>query len=145
MCVCVCLSLLHDYCEVRQINVSSAHSHAHLIVCLCVSVGCTDADLRSLASRLKDWFGVLHTDANRDLKSSTSDAAQGRKCFTVVQMCSELSHNRFINAFLSTVSYLLLFYLFILLERPNISPDVLLPISVKVCRVCGYSVVSEIN
>ncbi|KAA0709721.1 Testican-1 Protein SPOCK [Triplophysa tibetana] len=39
--------------------------------------GCSDADLRSLASRLKDWFGVLHTDANRDLKSAASDSAQG--------------------------------------------------------------------
>lgn len=48
-------------------------------VCLCVCLGCSDADLRSLASRLKDWFGVLHTDANRDLKTTTSDAAQGRK------------------------------------------------------------------
>uniref|UniRef100_M4A1P7 SPARC (osteonectin), cwcv and kazal like domains proteoglycan 1 n=1 Tax=Xiphophorus maculatus TaxID=8083 RepID=M4A1P7_XIPMA len=32
--------------------------------------GCSDAELHSLAARLKDWFGVLHLDANRDLKSS---------------------------------------------------------------------------
>uniref|UniRef100_A0A8C3A4Z7 SPARC (osteonectin), cwcv and kazal like domains proteoglycan 1 n=1 Tax=Cyclopterus lumpus TaxID=8103 RepID=A0A8C3A4Z7_CYCLU len=31
---------------------------------------CTDTELHSLAARLKDWFGVLHLDANRDLKSS---------------------------------------------------------------------------
>ncbi|KAF3693887.1 Testican-1 Protein SPOCK Precursor [Channa argus] len=33
---------------------------------------CTDTELHSLAARLKDWFGVLHLDANRDLKSSDS-------------------------------------------------------------------------
>uniref|UniRef100_A0A4W5RQP1 SPARC (osteonectin), cwcv and kazal like domains proteoglycan 1 n=1 Tax=Hucho hucho TaxID=62062 RepID=A0A4W5RQP1_9TELE len=38
-----------------------------------------DGDLHSLASRLKDWFGVLHLDANRDLKTSpNSDSAAGR-------------------------------------------------------------------
>lgn len=46
---------------------------------VCVCPACSDADLRSLASRLKDWFGVLHMDANRDLKISANDNGQGRK------------------------------------------------------------------
>lgn len=50
--------------------------------CVCVCTACTDADLKSLASRLKDWFGVLHMDANRDLKISASDNGQGRKHIT---------------------------------------------------------------
>ncbi|XP_036081039.1 testican-1 isoform X1 [Rousettus aegyptiacus] len=38
---------------------------------------CTDKELRSLASRLKDWFGALHEDANRVIKPTSPDAAQG--------------------------------------------------------------------
>lgn len=53
----------------------------YIYVCVCVHVfpACSDADLKSLASRLKDWFGVLHMDANRDLKTSVNDNGQGRK------------------------------------------------------------------
>lgn len=51
--------------------------------------GCSDADLRSLASRLKDWFGVLHTDANRDLKSTASDSAQGRFDTSILPICKD--------------------------------------------------------
>ncbi|XP_059372342.1 testican-1-like [Carassius carassius] len=51
--------------------------------------GCSDADLKSLASRLKDWFGVLHTDANRDLKSTTSDTAQGRFDTSILPICKD--------------------------------------------------------
>lgn len=64
---------------------------------LCVCIGCSDGDLRSLASRLKDWFGVLHTDANRDLKSAASDSSQGRKKYRHVdersngQICATMS------------------------------------------------------
>ncbi|XP_007899535.2 testican-1 isoform X1 [Callorhinchus milii] len=29
---------------------------------------CSEKDLRNLASRLKDWFGALHADANHDLR-----------------------------------------------------------------------------
>lgn len=53
-----------------------------IIFCVCVSVcvACTDTELHSLAARLKDWFGVLHLDANRDLKSSDSfDSTIGRE------------------------------------------------------------------
>ncbi|XP_036404041.1 testican-1 isoform X2 [Megalops cyprinoides] len=51
---------------------------------------CTDQDLRSLASRLKDWFGVLHLDANRDLKSTaTSDTTQGRFDTSVLPICKD--------------------------------------------------------
>lgn len=51
-----------------------------IILCVCVSVGCTDSELHSLAAKLKDWFGVLHLDANRDLKSSDSfDTTTGRE------------------------------------------------------------------
>uniref|UniRef100_A0A674DQ06 SPARC (osteonectin), cwcv and kazal like domains proteoglycan 1 n=1 Tax=Salmo trutta TaxID=8032 RepID=A0A674DQ06_SALTR len=50
-----------------------------MCLCVCVCLVCSDGDLHSLASRLKDWFGVLHLDANRDLKSSAnSDSAAGR-------------------------------------------------------------------
>ncbi|XP_053847489.1 testican-1 isoform X2 [Vidua macroura] len=38
---------------------------------------CTDKELRSLASRLKDWFGALHEDANRVIKPTSSETAQG--------------------------------------------------------------------
>ncbi|XP_028975374.2 testican-1 isoform X2 [Esox lucius] len=51
---------------------------------------CSDADLHSLASRLKDWFGVLHFDANRDLKSSTnSDSAAGRFDTSILPICKD--------------------------------------------------------
>lgn len=51
---------------------------AHYFVSVCVA--CTDTELHSLAARLKDWFGVLHLDANRDLKSSDSfDSTAGRE------------------------------------------------------------------
>lgn len=45
----------------------------------CFSAACTDKELRNLASRLKDWFGALHEDANRVIKPTSSDAAQGSK------------------------------------------------------------------
>ena len=35
--------------------------------------------MRSLASRLKDWFGALHEDANRVIKPTSSETAQGSK------------------------------------------------------------------
>lgn len=43
------------------------------------SAACTDKELRSLASRLKDWFGALHEDANRVIKPTSSDTTQGSK------------------------------------------------------------------
>uniref|UniRef100_A0AAQ4NMM0 SPARC (osteonectin), cwcv and kazal like domains proteoglycan 1 n=1 Tax=Gasterosteus aculeatus aculeatus TaxID=481459 RepID=A0AAQ4NMM0_GASAC len=46
---------------------------------------CTDTQLHSLAARLKDWFGVLHLDANRDLKSSDSfDSTAGPARFSLM-------------------------------------------------------------
>lgn len=42
-------------------------------------IACTDKELRNLASRLKDWFGALHEDANRVIKPTSSDTAQGSK------------------------------------------------------------------
>lgn len=63
---------------------------------MCLCIACSDADLRSLASRLKDWFGVLHLDANRDLKTSANDNAQGRKhsfyIFCAVFVCVHAFH-----------------------------------------------------
>ena len=57
-------------------------------VCVCVCVACTDTELHSLAARLKDWFGVLHLDANRDLKSSDSfDSATGREYIPHTSVC----------------------------------------------------------
>lgn len=42
-------------------------------------LACTDKELRNLASRLKDWFGALHEDANRVIKPTSSETAQGSK------------------------------------------------------------------
>ncbi|XP_062846628.1 testican-1 [Trichomycterus rosablanca] len=50
---------------------------------------CSDADLKSLASRLKDWFGVLHQDANRDLKISTKDNGQARFDTSILPICKD--------------------------------------------------------
>uniref|UniRef100_A0A667X6G3 SPARC (osteonectin), cwcv and kazal like domains proteoglycan 1 n=1 Tax=Myripristis murdjan TaxID=586833 RepID=A0A667X6G3_9TELE len=50
---------------------------------------CSDTELHSLASRLKDWFGVLHFDANRDLKSSDFDAATGRFDTSILPICKD--------------------------------------------------------
>ncbi|XP_028815621.1 testican-1 isoform X2 [Denticeps clupeoides] len=50
---------------------------------------CSDSDLRSLASRLKDWFGVLHLDANRDLKSLANDNSQGRFDTSILPICKD--------------------------------------------------------
>ena len=43
------------------------------------SPACTDTELRSLASRLKDWFGALHEDANRAIEPTSMETAQGSK------------------------------------------------------------------
>ncbi|KAK0150580.1 Testican-1 [Merluccius polli] len=51
---------------------------------------CSDRDLHSLASRLKDWFGVLHLDANRDLAASDSaDSAPGRFDTSILPICKD--------------------------------------------------------
>lgn len=55
---------------------------------MCVSAACTDTELHSLSARLKDWFGVLHLDANRDLKSSDSfDSTTGREYIPMPCAC----------------------------------------------------------
>ncbi|KAG7257665.1 hypothetical protein CRUP_027341 [Coryphaenoides rupestris] len=49
-----------------------------------------DRDLHSLASRLKAWFGVLHLDANRDLRASdSSDSAHGRFDTSILPICRD--------------------------------------------------------
>ncbi|KAM9795454.1 testican-1 [Neosynchiropus ocellatus] len=51
---------------------------------------CADKDLHSLAARLKDWFGVLHLDANRDLKSSdSSDSTTGHFDTSILPICKD--------------------------------------------------------
>ncbi|XP_060935157.1 testican-1 [Limanda limanda] len=53
-------------------------------------IACTDTELHSLAARLKDWFGVLHLDANRDLKSSDSfDSATGHFDTSILPICKD--------------------------------------------------------
>lgn len=55
------------------------------IVCsVCFSLACTDKELRNLASRLKDWFGALHEDANRVIKPTSSNTAQGSKAILLL-------------------------------------------------------------
>uniref|UniRef100_A0A1A8EAD2 Sparc/osteonectin, cwcv and kazal-like domains proteoglycan (Testican) 1 n=1 Tax=Nothobranchius kadleci TaxID=1051664 RepID=A0A1A8EAD2_NOTKA len=52
--------------------------------------GCSDTDLHSLAARLKDWFGVLHLDANRDLRSSdSSDSSAGHFDTSILPICKD--------------------------------------------------------
>ncbi|XP_059999646.1 testican-1 isoform X2 [Lagenorhynchus albirostris] len=50
---------------------------------------CTDKELRNLASRLKDWFGALHEDANRVVKPTSSDTAQGRFDTSILPICKD--------------------------------------------------------
>ncbi|KAG7517854.1 testican-1 isoform X1 [Solea senegalensis] len=51
---------------------------------------CTDTELHSLAARLKDWFRVLHLDANRDLKSTDSfDSATGHFDTSILPICKD--------------------------------------------------------
>ncbi|XP_076021078.1 testican-1 [Genypterus blacodes] len=51
---------------------------------------CTDTELHSLAARLKDWFGVLHLDANRDLKSSDSfDSTTDHFDTSILPICKD--------------------------------------------------------
>ncbi|XP_061581218.1 testican-1 [Cololabis saira] len=51
---------------------------------------CADAELHSLAARLKDWFGILHLDANRDLKSSDSfDSTAGHFDTSILPICKD--------------------------------------------------------
>ena len=54
---------------------------------LCFSTACTDKELRNLASRLKDWFGALHEDANRVIKPTSPDTAQGSKTIALLLIC----------------------------------------------------------
>ncbi|XP_061691045.1 testican-1 isoform X2 [Syngnathoides biaculeatus] len=51
---------------------------------------CTDTQLHSLAARLKDWFGVLHLDANRDLKTAAgSESAAGHFDTSILPICKD--------------------------------------------------------
>lgn len=61
--------LVHRGYKVRVLTICS----------VCFPTACTDKELRNLASRLKDWFGALHEDANRVIKPTSSDTAQGSK------------------------------------------------------------------
>ncbi|OBS68364.1 hypothetical protein A6R68_03096, partial [Neotoma lepida] len=54
-----------------------------------VGGACTDKELRNLASRLKDWFGALHEDANRVIKPTSSDTAQGRFDTSILPICKD--------------------------------------------------------
>ncbi|XP_060544522.1 testican-1 isoform X1 [Pantherophis guttatus] len=54
-----------------------------------LSKACTDKELRNLASRLKDWFGSLHEDANRVIKPTSSDSAQGRFDTSILPICKD--------------------------------------------------------
>ncbi|XP_068182388.1 testican-1 isoform X1 [Antennarius striatus] len=55
-----------------------------------VAAACTDTELHSLAAKLKDWFGVLHLDANRDLKSSDSfGSTTGHFDTSILPICKD--------------------------------------------------------
>ncbi|RMB96758.1 hypothetical protein DUI87_26824 [Hirundo rustica rustica] len=54
-----------------------------------VDIACTDKELRNLASRLKDWFGALHEDANRVIKPTSSETAQGRFDTSILPICKD--------------------------------------------------------
>ncbi|MGH0116649.1 UNVERIFIED_CONTAM: hypothetical protein FKN15_012244 [Acipenser sinensis] len=51
---------------------------------------CNDRELRNLASRLKDWFGALHHNANRDVKPTvSSDSATSRFDTSILPICKD--------------------------------------------------------
>ncbi|XP_043925775.1 testican-1 [Protopterus annectens] len=51
--------------------------------------GCSDKEMRSLASRLKDWFGALHEDANRIIKPTSADNVQTRFDTSILPICKD--------------------------------------------------------
>ncbi|XP_063049532.1 testican-1-like [Engraulis encrasicolus] len=100
----VCASDGHTYTSTCKLDFQACTSGKSLVVkcegpCPCLpgqelikhhsdKTVCTDSDLRSLASRLKDWFGVLHQDANRDLKKS-SDNTQSHFDTSILPICKD--------------------------------------------------------
>ncbi|MEJ1284888.1 sparc/osteonectin cwcv and kazal-like domains proteoglycan 1 [Cricetulus griseus] len=75
-----------------RLEVRSRHHHGCLFLTaapLTFPQACTDKELRNLASRLKDWFGALHEDANRVIKPTSSDTAQGRFDTSILPICKD--------------------------------------------------------
>ncbi|XP_072446828.1 testican-1-like isoform X2 [Chiloscyllium punctatum] len=51
---------------------------------------CNEKELRNLASRLKDWFGALHADANQDVKfKSIKQSEQTRFDTSILPICKD--------------------------------------------------------
>ncbi|XP_048459837.1 testican-1 isoform X2 [Rhincodon typus] len=51
---------------------------------------CNEKELRNLASRLKDWFGALHADANQDVKlKSVKQSEQSRFDTSILPICKD--------------------------------------------------------
>ncbi|XP_060692796.1 testican-1 [Hemiscyllium ocellatum] len=51
---------------------------------------CNEKELRNLASRLKDWFGALHADANQDIKfKSIKQSEQTRFDTSILPICKD--------------------------------------------------------
>ncbi|XP_059506644.1 testican-1 isoform X2 [Stegostoma tigrinum] len=51
---------------------------------------CNEKELRNLASRLKDWFGALHADANQDAKlKSVKQSEQTRFDTSILPICKD--------------------------------------------------------
>ncbi|KAF7249260.1 Testican-1 [Varanus komodoensis] len=77
-----------SFAPLQRILPSSAGENSNLIVAIFLAA-CTDKELRNLASRLKDWFGALHEDANRIIKPTSSDSAQGRFDTSILPICKD--------------------------------------------------------
>ncbi|XP_067899716.1 testican-1 isoform X1 [Heterodontus francisci] len=51
---------------------------------------CNEKELRNLASRLKDWFGALHADANQDIRlKSIKQSEQTRFDTSILPICKD--------------------------------------------------------
>ncbi|KAF5913418.1 hypothetical protein HPG69_017036 [Diceros bicornis minor] len=80
-----CETYIDMYCESKQED----KAHGLTVSSICFSPACTDKELRNLASRLKDWFGALHEDANRVINPTSSDTAQGRFDTSILPICKD--------------------------------------------------------
>ncbi|XP_072119963.1 testican-1 isoform X1 [Mobula birostris] len=51
---------------------------------------CNEKELRNLASRLKDWFGALHADANHDLRTKPNKQSEQKRFDTsILPICKD--------------------------------------------------------
>ncbi|KAK2510267.1 Spock1 [Columba guinea] len=83
----LCLTFSRE--KVEQNNLLDVETFSSLALSDVALEACTDKELRNLASRLKDWFGALHEDANRVIKPTSSETAQGRFDTSILPICKD--------------------------------------------------------